>query len=271
MPDPEITWETLAPLLRGRWSDDAHAFECLVVTCERYFQRVIAREHRRWERTTLECGDLVSEVLVELVAKARREGGLTWQPEQKPAAWFFRVISNKARDVLRRRTSGFAGEPVADGDEPPAEPGGAIQDEGAARRIQAREDLAHVARAVKDNRVPPSQLLGFVLLRVPDALHRELLERLAAWPARGHKAFTSGLVRDVDEAWALLEEWRERHADFPDGDASRLELAWILRSQDRTSPEAWRRSHPEDAARARDLLRSWDRHARAHLDAWRKQ
>jgi tRNA-dihydrouridine synthase len=74
---------------------------------------------------------------------------------------------------------------------------------------------------------------------------------------QGHLDTARGLARGPAETMDLLGGWLEQHLHEPRSRASRRHLAWLLRSEDRGEPEAWRAANPDEAARAQDLLRKW--------------
>lgn len=270
MTTTELTWDDLSPLLRDQWQSQTALFDCLH-RHRRLIENLVAMRYQSWRgKTPLEQQDVLSELIVRLVTRTRDQQGLRWDPAHNPSAWFLRVLSNLVVDILSRSPQGRY-VPGARWDDPvvqkTAVPLESSTDAPNADRLASRQTLMALETALRELRIPPSRFLAFILFHMPERLDRAMLQALVGWAPSGVREGELGLLRDPDQAWPLLVQWRERHGEDPASDTSRRCLAWILRSRDTTSPDAWRDAHPDDMARARDLLRKWDNRARAILKA----
>ncbi len=272
-----ITAEDLAPLLQGGWRGTEAAWQALE-HCSNLVRIVVGRAYHmnggQDLRVLEDEGDLLADTLGALVAKVESGGGLPlpkgWdRPDLGP--WMAVVVRNQARDVLRKYRIQEREVLSQEGDVTRLR---AVQgsDEGdAVAQGGLRHDLEiwheRIRALLERESFPPVQALGWVLLSRPRLLIREWVDRASGLPHQGRQGTWRGLLREPDETWELLCDWLPRHALDPRSDASRLELAWILRSADSTSPQAWRAADPDRAARARDALRKWENRFRPRVRA----
>ncbi len=272
MPLPPFPSSTVEPLLRGSYSDTGAVFEALKTELRPGGMfHLVARDllSRTGSASPQDVQDLASDTLEELVISARRQGGLArpsgWPPDNA-RPWLLTVVRSKATDCLRRRRDLLDQRGRRRGEE-------ALKDRDREEEGGGEGDpqWSAVEDALETGELSTLWLLGIALLSRPSRVTRDLVERAAATIPRGKSTTETGLARPIAETWDKLRAWRERHGEGPDSGASRLELAWILRSSDGTSPQAWRMAFPEEHDRARDLLRKWQERGVKRLQALVKE
>ncbi|MFH1468456.1 MAG: hypothetical protein ABIO70_28965 [Pseudomonadota bacterium] len=273
-----LTMNDLAPLLQGRWRGTRGAFVCLMRQAH-LVGLAVGAVHRRSGGGRCpgypEVQDLIHETLVSLMETARRKSGFALPegtgPEDDLAPWLFRVLKNRATDLVRRavagkRAGGVVHVPIDDlhGIGVPGDSGG----------VDVKVDIERLHATVDtliERGAPPTHALAWMALNFPRRVRRELVERATVPDPRGHPDKVHGLAREPAETWERLQEWASQHLADPAGNAARLHLAWILRSRDRTTPEAWRAGAFKEARDARDTLRQWATRFQARLVAFVKE
>ena len=252
------TWDTLAPLSRRGWLGDVPLWDALLDATP-VLKRAVGRVWRNATPGQLTGPDELYHETVCLIAdRAHRRSGLTdartWGLGC-PERWLRVVAQNAAIDALRRGHDGFHRRATLTGDE---------MDRLHAVRPRL-DDAIDLARGIADRAdelptMPPLWRLAWLALeRATDLTEADVLAAHAA-PDRSRSG-NAGLARASGETWWLLQAWRDTHGDRAKSAAARLALAWVLRSDDTAGPALWRKRHPEQARRARDVVRQW--HARA--------
>lgn len=237
---------SLEPLTRRGWQGNA-AFWAALLSAEPYLRRAL-RGVRPVPPVTPD--DLFQEALVRLSERAARQGGLADPAAGVPLElWIAKAARNAALDQVRRCPS--TPEPLV------AEPALVGDPEAAC-------DLARRVRPARldDPTLPPVWRLVWLALEAPTTLGPDHVVSAAV---RRHE--THGLARPPEETWERLVTWRDANAANPKSTAARLELAWVLRTRDRIDATRWADRRPNDAARARDLVRTWHRRAEERLSA----
>ncbi len=270
---PIVAREDLLPLLREGWVGPENAWQALE-RCAPLLERVVARvyhRHGRRCRVLEDQGDLLTYTVCALLEKAEAKGGLAlpsgWdRPELAP--WLASVVYRQAIDVLRRLGRQEREHLTREGEVEAlgvqrADDGASPQ--GAAERLDVQRAHRAINALLDRGDLPPVQALAWVLLSRPRLLTRAWVERASGLAHQGRVGTQRGLVRRPDETWALLFAWLPRHAHDPRSRDSRRELAWILRSADDSTPEAWRAASPDEACRAQDLLRQWENRFRPFI------
>ncbi len=273
-----ITRADLAPLLVGTWRGTRAAFACLhahLHVLERALRPVWRKGAHRL-RCFSDEGDLLQHTLVALVEKAARKQGLAlpagWAHPDL-TRWLVSVVGNQARSIVRaerRRddhTRSIAPDELARRQHADlALTKGIDPSKVAVQRHDARALKDEVERSLQHDEHPPAPALAWVLLNRPELLQPAWVERACGQAHQGHRGTVRGLVREPAETVRLLDAWFDRHGADPGGATSRRELAWILRSGDDSSPEAWRAARPDEVSKALDALRKWENRFRARLE-----
>jgi hypothetical protein len=278
-----ITREDLAPLLEGTWTDDRAAFLCL----SKHLPVLTRALHPVWRKRGHQLrlfndeGDLLHHTLADLVTKAKARQGLALPPDWNDpdlTRWLARVVVNQAWDVARsvgcreHHTDLMADDKL---ERLPFARAASMSAAGAWQQLEHRHDAEVVVRkvggALADGDIPPAQALAWALLNRPDLVSPDLVERACGQVHQGHRDTARGPVRSAEETTRLLGEWEQRHGCDPTGRESRRELAWILRSEDRSSPAAWRTADPDECSKAQDTLRQWATRGHAKIQALAKK
>jgi DNA-directed RNA polymerase specialized sigma24 family protein len=258
MAHQRIPPSTLDPLLRGTWTDERAAWDVLLRHV-RVVHAACSKVHRTLPANGREhLDDLVQGTLVSIMARARAQQGLSrpedWAARTDGFPWLFQVATSHAETVARpmRRIANreVSATPVEAEERPKVpEPQSASNPE---REVAAALDTERTRALLADPRLKPAHALVYVLRFFPAQLDLSLVERAAE---ASDAATGEGIVRTAEETYELLRRWVSQPARS-ESDASR-ELAWILRSDDRTSSATWRRRDPDAVSAAMDLLRNW--------------
>jgi hypothetical protein len=143
-------------------------------------------------------------------------------------------------------------------------------------RVDARSYLEALKERIQnDDGIMPFRRLSFACYELPDALTYALVKEAAA-----RSRNNTGLLRNAEETWSLLQVWRSADR-WLDDIASRRTLACIFRSRcpllQHPEPgedlgrllvhecKIWARTEPQAAEMARTTVRMWAHHARNDL------
>lgn len=270
MPREPIPPEHLEPLLRDGWQGRDRAWALLVEHGGAIRAAVTAVwrtvDPRTRSRNDGGFEDLVSETLLSMMRRATNDEGLArpedWTDRADAFPWLYRVAWTHADTLARKvRRVGAMERPAP----APGEKGALPEPHSLSnpeREVVDAEATQRLQTLLDHPDLKPAHKLVIVLRFFPQHLDVDLVERVAAAsdPTQGW-----GLARPPAETAALLRRWLD-HPPADDVAASRT-LAWILRSSDTAGPEPWRRAHPDDMARALDLVRQWRNRALKHVGA----
>ncbi len=264
----ELTFGHILPLLRYSWLGRDAFDQCLSVhwpTLESLVIAATATVGGSWRDAVYAPEDLAAGATCRVLRCATSNEGLALEAPDwsaSAATWLFVVFKNAIRDELRAIARQLEGRLNVAPD--------ALDTQAAPCRVleacEAHEQLVQRvehALANLDGRLR----LAWLLLHQPDLVDLGTLEGAVGGPDRSRDR--QGPLRPPLRTLELLDRWRERFRDAPRCGASRLELAWILRSEDELGPREWQRDHPDEARRGRDLLRQWHGRAERKLDALR--
>jgi hypothetical protein len=255
------TWASLAPILHGAEVDEEAAWS--VVLAHHDFvsgavRRVILKAadvigsfDGRVDAAVGAASQWVAERLVRRAVGDREPRDES--PRGSAPRWLFVATANLARDWVKgqrrrlRREYGVADLAGLDDGGPPI-----VWDDAALRKLQRLID--HPERAG----VPETHVLAYLCIYRPDALTEEIVRRAHDYvPSAGSRSGKPGLQRTVEETWALLQAWRERHGADTFTAAARAELAWVLRSDDTGPAETWRNRERRGARTATVTIGKW--------------
>lgn len=264
-----ISPSALLPLLQGSWRGDRAAWDCLLphLSAVRAATTAVWRTVPAALRARLEDGgyeDLVSETLASMMRRARDHEGLArpedWDGRADAFPWLYKVAWTHAATVARTLRRVGARE-IPDTDETGERRHEEKIEPDPAAQVDAARQKQELMTLLEQPDLKPAHKLVIVVRSFPDLLTADLVVEVAG-ASDGGRGW--GLARPPEETGELLQGWVARVGGRGEVDANR-ELAWILRSTDRTSPERWRREHPDEMAKALDLLRQWRNRALHHL------
>lgn len=189
--DDDASDEDEEPLRRAR-AGDRTAYSALV----RRHQRAVHRHLLRMVGVPDDALELTQEVFVRAWQALPQ-----WEPSAKFRTWLFRIASNAALDLLRRRkTIEFVPLDDAAGD------AAAHPDAGPERRAQAAQELRRLEAALA--RLTPEHREILLLREIEDLSYEELASALA---------LTVGTVKSrlARARAALIEESKSSRSDRP--------------------------------------------------------
>lgn len=167
--------------------------------------------------------------------------------------WFATVVRNRTRDWIKSERRRVRRETEIPEHAPPAvvdEP--SLWDDDSLRKLQRLLDRPERAG------VPATHVLAYLCMYRPEVVDLAMVERANAYvPSAGSRSGSPGLYRTVQESWAAISAWRDRHEVDPRTRHARVELAWILRSTDDGDPTTWRQRESADARRATVTVGKW--------------
>ncbi|GEM_PF-3993330 len=260
----DLTFGHILPLLRSSWLGRSAFDTCLSVHWRTLEQLLLAATRTvggSWHDAAYAPEDVAAGALERVLGRAVRHEGLALAPSDwsAPAAtWLFVVLTNAVRDELRRSASTLEGEWVRE-DEAVDH---LARSPSCADAYAAREEvIRRVEHALQH--LDGRYRLAWLLLHQPQLVDLAVVHGAIGGTDRSRDR--QGPLRSPRRTFELLDSWRERFANDPRCSASRLELAWILRSEDQLDPWAWRQERPLEERRARDVLRKWHGRAQTRL------
>lgn len=267
-PPSRPTWTDLAPILRGATPRSEDVWR--VITGHPDFSSGAVRMVLRGARDVLDRHDgnldlvarevhqWAAERLVRRVLAPPPGLPVSQRHDGSPgdaATWLMKVWGNLARDWCKAERRRWARERTLDEARPPEVTTPEPPDRWTDDMLRRLDTL--LARPERSG-VSDVHVLVYLLQVRPDRVDRAMVDRACRFtPSAGSRSGAAGVVRPPDEVWSALQAWIAEHEDAPRTPAARLGLAWVLRSDDDTSPAAWRAATPAEARTATVTVGKW--------------